>query len=113
MHKMKITSIIISFLCGSTIGAAKRSTNTANLGSGVHDPHFHEEFGDLIISMVPTVRKTIMQDESTFYDVILSGARTLPEVNAFLRKRDPYFVALSKDEFDTMIAQWLFQMLAK
>ena len=110
---MKITSIIISFLCGSAIGAAKRSTKTVNLGSGVHDPHFHGEFGDVIISMLPIVRKNLMQDESTFYDVYLSGARSLSEVNAFLTKRDPYFVELSQNEFDTIIANWLFQMLDK
>ena len=54
-----------------------------------------------------------MQDESTFYDIILSGAGTLSEVNEVLSMRDPHFVKLSQDELDTLIEQWLFQMLAK
>ena len=54
-----------------------------------------------------------MQDESTFYDIILSGADTLSEVNEVLSMRDPHFVKLSQDELDTLIEQWLFQMLAK
>ena len=65
----------------------------------------------MIISMIPIVRKTLMQDESTLYDVYLSGARSLSEVNAFLTKRDPYFVELSQNEFDTIIANWLFKCL--
>ena len=110
---MKISSIIATCLYGLTSGAVKRPENSSKLGPGVHDPHFRGEFGDVIISMMPTFRKTLMQDESTFYDVYLSGARSLSEVNAFLTKRDPYFVGLSQHEFDTIIANWLFQMLDK
>ena len=59
------------------------------------------------------MRRTWMQDESTFYDIILSGAESLSEINELLSMRDPHFVKLSQNEFDTLIDQWLFQMLAK
>ena len=59
------------------------------------------------------MRRTWMQDESTFYDIFLSVAESLSEINEFLSMRDPHFVKLSQNEFDTLIDQWLFQMLAK
>ena len=54
-----------------------------------------------------------MQDESTFYDIILSGAESLSEINELLSMNDPHFVKLSQNELDILIHQWLFQMLAK
>ena len=59
------------------------------------------------------IRNIMMQDLSTYYDVILSGARTLAEVNAVLTKLDPHFIGLSQEELDLLVSQWIFQMLSK
>ena len=59
------------------------------------------------------MRRIWMQHESTFYDIYLSGAESLSEINEILSMRDPHFVKLSENEFDFLIDKWLFQMLAK
>ena len=59
------------------------------------------------------MRTTLLQDISTYYAVILSGAETLSEVNEVLTKRDPHFDPLTQQELDILVDQWLFQMLSK
>ena len=97
--KMKISFILAIFLCGSATGAITQ--RSIKLAQSVHGANLIERF----------MRRTLMQDESTLCDIILSGARTLSEVNKILAKHDPYFVKLSQNELDTLIDQWLFQML--
>ena len=99
---MKISSILAGCLTAFATGAVtKRGANFRGALSGTVAPIKH------------LMRRTLMQDESTFYDIILSGAESLSEVNELLSKRDPHFVKLSQNELDTLIDQWLFQMLAK
>ena len=71
-----------------------------------HEPDFHRALEHLM-------QTTIMQDVSTYFDVILSGAGTLAEVNAVLAKRNPHFIELNQQQLDFLIEQWLFQLLAK
>ena len=98
---MKISFILAMSLCGSATGAITKRSSTIKLVQSVHGANLIERF----------MRRTLMQDESTLCDIILSGARTLSEVNEILSRHDPYFVKLSQNELDTLIDQWLFQML--
>ena len=101
---MKISSILAMCLCSSATGAiTKRGVKLVR--SSLSDQP--------VTPIENLMRRTLMQDESTFYDIILSGAGTLSEVNEVLSMRDPHFVKLSQDQLDTLIEQWLFQMLAK
>ena len=112
---MKISSILAGCLTAfATEAITKRGVK---LFRSVRDVNFR---GSLAGTLSPTglagthlMRRTWMQDESTFYDIILSGAESLSEINELLSMRDPNFVKLSQNEFDTLIHQWLFQMLAK
>ena len=82
----------------------------------VRDANFRGSLaGTLASTLAGThlMRRTWMQDESTFYYIFLSGAESLSEINEFLSMRDPHFVKLSQNELDTLIDQWLFQVLAK
>ena len=98
-------------LCSSATGAIiKRGVK---LVRSVREANFREALAGSVTPIEHLMRRTLMQDESTFYDIILSGAGTLSEVNEVLSMRDPHFVKLSQDELDTLIEQWLFQMLAK
>ena len=103
--KMKIFSILttlnISAFGASLLKRSARSVDKHQLESGLHR------------SLENLMRKSIMQDLSTYYDVMLSGAGTLAEVNAVLAKRDPHFIGLSQEELDLLVSQWLFQMLSK
>ena len=109
--QMKISSILAMCLCSSATGAIiKRGVK---LVRSVRGANFREALAGSVTPIEHLMRRTLMQDESTFYDIILSGAGTLSEVNEVLSMRDPHFVKLSQDELDTLIEQWLFQMLAK
>ena len=110
--QMKFNSIIAMFLHGSASGAA--TFNPAmTLERSARSPSFRGALSSVTKPISHLMRRTVMQDESTFYDIILSGADSLPKVNALLIKRDPHFVKLSQAELDTLVDQWLFQMLAK
>ena len=102
---MKIFSVLtifnISVFGASVLKRTTRIVDNSRLESG-----FHRGVENLI-------RKSIMQDLSTFYDVMLSGAGTLAEVNAVFTKRDPHFIGLSQKELDSLVSQWIFQMLSK
>ena len=114
---MKILSIIAITFYGSALASpTRRSVNLARAARGQRSTRstgFKGALGGVMTSISHTMKRTVMQDESTFYDIILSGADTLPEVNALLTKRDPHFDPLKQDELDSLIDQWLFQMLAK
>ena len=108
---MKISSILAACLCGSATGAI--TNRGVKLVRSVRGSNFRGALAGTVTSVKHLMRRTLMQDESTFYDIILSGAGTLSEVNEVLSMRDPHFVKLSQDELDILIDQWLFQMLAK
>ena len=109
---MKILSIIAIACCGAaSIGSTTR--REVKLARNARGRGFKGALGGVMTSISHTMKRTVMQDESTFYDIILSGADTLPEVNALLTKRDPHFYPLKQEELDSLIDQWLFQMLAK
>jgi len=102
---MKIFSILI-ILNISVFGASGLKRTTRNMDKRRLESDFHRGLENLM-------RKSVMQDLSTYFDVILSGAVTLAEVNAVLTKRDPHFNGLSQEELDLLVSQWLFQMLSK
>ena len=111
---MKISSILAMCLCSSATGAITK--RGVKLVRPIRGANFRGALTGIRSAVTPIenlMRRTLMQDESTFYDIILSGAGTLSEVNEVLSMRDPHFVKLSQDELDTLIEQWLFQMLAK
>ena len=99
--------------CLYSFAIAATTNRRIKLARAARGPGFRGALGGMVTSISHTMKRTIMQDESTFYDIILSGADTLPEVNALLTQRDPHFVELKQDELDMLIDQWLFQMLAK
>ena len=103
---MKIFSIL-TIVNISAFGASQLKRTARNADDRQLEPgSFHRSLENLM-------RKSIMQDLSTYYDVMLSGAQTLAEVNAVLAKRDPHFIELSQEELDILVSQWLFQMLSK
>ena len=108
---MKILSMITIACSGIAIGSSTR--RRVKLARAARGRGFKGALGGVMTSISHTMKRAVMQDESTFYDIILSGADTLPEVNALLTKRDPHFDPLKQDERDLLIDQWLFQMLAK
>ena len=102
---MKIFSLLtISYISTSEALLLKRTVRIVDK---------HQLESDFHHALENMMRKSVMQDLSTYYDVILSGARTLAEVNAVLAKRDPHFIGLSQEELDLLVSQWLFQMLSK
>ena len=119
---MKIISIIALLACsGASVATLKsrrrsvltgllkrkvRSMDTKLYGKTQHEPGFHSALEHLM-------QTTIMQDVSTYFDVVLSGAASLAEVNAVLAKRNPHFIELNQQQLDFLIDQWLFQLLAK
>lgn len=108
---MKINSIMTMYLHGSATGA--KTVNPAMpLERTARGPSFRLALNGVTKPISHLMRRTIMQDESTFYEIMLSGANSLAEVNALLIKRDPHFKKLSQKELDKLIDQWLFQMLA-
>ena len=54
----------------------------------------------------------LMDDDSIFYDLFLSGSFTRSQVNTELKKRDSYFVGLTDRQYNFILEQWLFQMLS-
>ena len=102
---MKIFSLLTIFYI-STSGALLLKRTARIVDKHQLESDFHRAVENMM-------RKSVMQDLSTYYDVILSGARTLAEVNAVLAKRDPHFIGLSQEELDLLVSQWLFQMLSK
>ena len=98
-------------LCSSPTGAITK--RGVKLVRSVRGANFRGALAGTVTPIKHLMRRTLMQDESTFYDIILSGAGTLSEVNEVLSMRDPHFIKLSQDELDNLIEQWLFQMLAK
>ena len=108
---MKLNSIIAIQFYGSASGSTMKPE--MNLKRSSRGPNFRGALGGVANPIGHLMRRTMMQDESTFYDIMLSGADTLPEVNALLKKRNPHFNELSQKELDKLIDQWLFQMLAK
>ena len=103
---MKIFSIL-TIVNISAFGASQLKRTARNADDRQLEP------GSFRRSLENLMRKSIMQDLSTYYDVMLSGAQTLAEVNAVLAKRDPHFIELSQEELDILVSQWLFQMLSK
>ena len=91
---------------GMTAQSLKRTTRKRNKSHN-HEHNFHDALDRLMRTRI------ILHDESTYYDVILSGAETLDEVNAVFTKRNPRFVPLSQEELDVLVNHWLFQMLSK
>ena len=89
----------------------RRKPRTLDIGGHVTHERGHKH--DFHSALERLMRTRLLQDISTYYDVILSGAETLSEVNAVLTKRDPHFVPLSQQELDILVNHWLFQMLAK
>ena len=89
----------------------RRKNRTVDIGGHVN--HYRGHKHDFHSALERLMRTGLLQDISTYYDVILSGAETLSEVNAVLTKRDPHFVPLSQQELDILVNHWLFQMLAK
>ena len=89
-----------------TTESLKRTTRKRNKIHN-HEHNFHDALDRLMRTRI------ILHDESTYYDVILSGAETLDEVNAVFTKRNPRFVPLSQEELDVLVNHWLFQMLSK
>ena len=108
---MKISSILAGWLTAFATGAVTK--RGVKLIRSVRDANFRAALAGEVTPIKHLMRRTLMQDEATFYDIILSGAESLSEVNEHLSKRDPHFVKLSQNELDTLIDQWLFQMLAK
>ena len=102
---MKIFSIL-TIVNIFAFGASLLKRTARNTDDRQPEPGLHHSLENLM-------RKSIMQDLSTYYDVMLSGAQTLAEVNAVLAKRDPHFIELSQEELDLLVGQWLFQMLSK
>ena len=108
---MKISSILAGCLTAFATGAVTK--HGVRLFRSVRGANFRGALAGTVTPIKHLMRRTLMQDESTFYDIILSGAESLSEINELLLMRDPHFVKLSQNEFDTLIDQWLFQMLAK
>ena len=102
--KMKIFSFI-AFVCMFAFGASLPKRTSRKMNKHELEPD-HQNFEH-------SMQKTIMQDLSTFYDIMLSDARSLTEVNAVLAKRYPHFNGLSQNDLDVLASQWLFQMLSK
>lgn len=102
---MKIFSVLTIFNI-SVFGASVLKRTTRIVDNSRLESDFHRGLENLM-------RKSVMQDLSTYFDVILSGAGTLAEVNAVLTKRDPHFIGLSQEELDLLVSKWLFQMLSK
>ena len=87
---------------GMTAQSLKRTTRKRNKSHN-HEHNFHDALDRLMRTRI------ILHDESTYYDVILSGAETLDEVNAVFTKRNPRFVSLSQEELDVLVNHWLFK----
>ena len=102
---MKVLTIL-TLLSSPVFGASLLKRTNRNMEKVQFESNFHSALNHLM-------RKTLMQDVSTYFDVILSGAETLAEVNAVLAQRNPHFVQLNQQELDILIDHWLFQMLAK
>ena len=102
---MKLFSVLTIFNI-SVFGASVLKRTTRIVEKRRLESDFHRGLENLM-------RKSVMQDLSTYFDVILSGAGTLAEVNAVLTKRDPHFIGLSQEELDLLVSQWIFQMLSK
>ena len=119
-----------NILCGATCGGMKHATKLTQRPQGMtplqkwttqslkrttrkrNKSHNHEHnFHDALDRLMRT--RIILHDESTYYDVILSGAETLDEVNEVFTKRNPRFVPISQEELDVLVNHWLFQMLSK
>ena len=106
-------SLFLSVAGGACLGGTNcRPSFRTNLkrtirnASGEHGQGLHS-------ALERVMRTTLLQDISTYYAVILSGAETLSEVNEVLTKRDPHFSPLTQQELDILVNQWLFQMLSK
>jgi len=108
---MKISSILVGCLTAFATDAIAK--HDVKLFRPVRGANFRGALAGTVTPIKHLMRRTLMQDESTFYDIILSGAESLSEINELLLMRDPHFVKLSQNELDTLIDQWLFQMLAK
>ena len=108
---MKIVNIIAGCLTASASGAITK--RDAKLFRSVRETNFRGALTGTVTPIKHLMRQTLMQDESTFYDIILSGAESLSEINELLSMNDPHFVKLSQNELDILVHQWLFQMLAK
>ena len=108
---MKISYILVGCLTAFTAGAFTK--RDVKLVRSVHEVNFRGALEGMETPIEQLMRRTLMQDESTFYDIILSGAESRSEINELLSLREPHFVKLSQNEFDTLIDQWLLQMLAK
>jgi len=104
---MKVSSMIAILLQGSTYGT------TMKLGRSGRGRDFRGALAGAVSTVAHTIRRNLLQDESTFYAIILSGATSLSEVNTLLKNQDPHFAELSQNELDALVDQWLFQMLAK
>ena len=89
---MKISSILAGCLTAfATEAITKRGVK---LFRSVRGANFRGALAGTVTPIKHLMRRTLMQDESTFYDIILSGAESLSEVNELLSKRDPHFVKL-------------------
>ena len=102
---MKLFSVLTIFNI-TAFGASLLKRTTRIMDKRGFESDFHRGLENLM-------RKSVMQDLSTYFDVMLSGAGTLAEVNAVLTKRDPHFIGLSQEELDSLVSQWLFQILSK
>ena len=102
---MKLFSVLTIFNI-IALGASVLKRTTRIMDKRGFESDFHRGLENLM-------RKSVMQDLSTYFDVILSGAGTLAEVNAVLTKRNPHFIGLRQEELDLLVSQWLFQMLSK
>ena len=102
---MKLFSVLTIFNI-IALGASVLKRTTRIMDKRGFESDFHRGLENLM-------RKSVMQDLSTYFDVILSGAGTLAEVNAVLTNRDPHFIGLTQEEFDLLVSKWLFQMLSK
>ena len=108
---MKIFSMLFISLVGQSAGwvAAQGTNRQGRSAQGSNLARFARNMPKQEHDDTALIR--LMQDESTFYELMLSGALTRDEVNAILKNRDSHFVELDQRQYNMLLNQWLFQMI--